>query len=301
MRLLSMPIFVCTLALVAAPPALARPDTTGRRVDVNGSIVAGGDPVTVTIPSDENALITFTGTANQRVSLALSGVSIWMGWVSIRKPDGSDLVWPTVFFTGGKFIDTVTLPTTGTYTIFVDPYSSYSGSVTLALFSVPADAGGPITAGGDAASATIGTPGQNARFTFSGTQGQRVSVKATGSNMRAQGAYVSLLKPDGSPLASSYPNLVTNNAARFSRHGNASEYGHVRSASRLRRRVDRDRDRDPVRRARGHQRLDHAVTRRNVDDGESCDPRTGRALHVLRHRRTASEPDVDRLRPPTHG
>jgi hypothetical protein len=215
MRPLSIPIFVCTLALVAAPPALARPDTSGRRVDVTGSIVAGGDPVTVTIPSDENALITFAGTANQRVSLALSGVSIWMGWVSIRKPDGSDLVWPTVFFTGGKFVDTVTLPTTGTYTIFVDPYSSYSGSVTLALFNVPADAGGPITAGGDPASATTGTPGQNARFTFSGTQGQRVSVKAAGSNMTAQGAFVSLLKPDGSTLASSYPNLVTNNASRF--------------------------------------------------------------------------------------
>lgn len=215
MRLLSIPIFVCTLALVAAPPTSARPDTSGRRIDVNGSIVAGGDPVTVTIPSDENALITFTGTANQRVSLALSGVSIWMGWVSIRKPDGSDLVWPTVFFSGGKFIDAVTLPTTGAYTIFVDPYGSYSGSVTLQLFDVPPDAGGSIVAGGAAVTATTGTPGQDARLTFSGTAGQRVSVKTSGSNMTAQGAYVSLLKPDGSTLTSSYPNLVTNSAMRF--------------------------------------------------------------------------------------
>jgi hypothetical protein len=182
---------------------------------VTATIVPGGDPVTVSIPANENALITFSGTANQRISLALSGVSIWMSDVSIRKPDGSDLVSPMVVFASGKFIDTRTLPTSGTYTIFVDPFGSASGSVTLALFDVPPDAGGPITPGGDAVTVTTGTPGQDARLTFSGTQGQRVSVKATGSNMTAQGAYVSLLKPDGSTLASSYPNLVTNSAMRF--------------------------------------------------------------------------------------
>ncbi len=215
MRLLSILISVCALALLAAPPTLARPDASARRVDVNGTVVAGGDPVTVTIPANENALITFSGTANQRVSLALSGVSIWMSDVSIRKPDGSDLVSPTVVFSSGKFIETRTLPTTGTYTIFVDPFGSASGSMTLQLFDVPADAGGSIIPGGGAVTVTTGTPGQDARLTFSGSQGQRVSVKATGSNMTAQGAYVSILKPDGSTLASSYPNLVTNSAMRF--------------------------------------------------------------------------------------
>ena len=124
--------------------AFSRPDQRRRFAraasDVTGTITPGGSPLTVTIAnSGDNAAITFSGTANQRVSLNLTAVSISFSYVSIRKPDGTDLVSSRAVFTSGKFIDTVTLPTTGTYTIYIDPNGTATGSMTLTLYDVPAD------------------------------------------------------------------------------------------------------------------------------------------------------------------
>lgn len=172
--------------------------------DVTGSITPGGSPLTVTIANaNDNAYITFSGTANQRVSLNITSVSISFSYVSIRKPDGSDLVSPTAVFTSGKFIDTVTLPTTGTYTIFIDPYGTATGSMTLTLYDVPADASGTITPGGASVTATTTVAGQNAVYTWSGTQGDRVSMNATNITLNSGYEIVKILKPDNSVLASS--------------------------------------------------------------------------------------------------
>ncbi|MGH9962454.1 MAG: IPT/TIG domain-containing protein, partial [Pyrinomonadaceae bacterium] len=66
--------------------------------DLIGSITAGGSAVTVTttIPG-QNGQLSFSGSANQRVSLKVSGVNLTGGTlnvanVSIKKPDGSTLV-----------------------------------------------------------------------------------------------------------------------------------------------------------------------------------------------------------------
>jgi YD repeat-containing protein len=166
--------------------------------DVNGSITPGGSPLTVTIANaNDNAYITFSGTANQRVALSITSVSISFSYVSIRKPDGSDLVSPTAVFASGKFIDTVTLPTTGTYTIFIDPVGSATGSMTLTLYDVPADASGTISPSGPSVTATITVPGQNAVETWSGTQGDRVSLNATNIMLNSGYEIVKILKPTG--------------------------------------------------------------------------------------------------------
>src|SRR5205085_5207501 len=98
---------------------------------------------------------------------------------SISKPDGTALISSIFVSTGGAFVDTKTLPTSGTYTIAVDPQTTYTGTVTLTLYDVPADISTSITPGGSPATVTVGTPGQNARLTFSGTNGQRVSLLLT--------------------------------------------------------------------------------------------------------------------------
>ena len=96
--------------------------------DVTGTITPGGSPLTVTIANaNDNASITFSGTANQRVSLNITNVSISFSYVSILKPDGSTLT-STAVFSFGKYIDTQTLPTTGTYTIFIDPQGTATGA-----------------------------------------------------------------------------------------------------------------------------------------------------------------------------
>src|SRR5205085_1390272 len=98
-----------------------------------------------------------------------------------------------------------TLPATGTYTIFVDPQSTDIGSITLTLYDVPADPTPSITAGGTAVTVTTTVPGQNARPTFSGTAGQRISLTMTNVTIGTSSCCstrVSILNPDGSTLVS---------------------------------------------------------------------------------------------------
>src|SRR5919204_251573 len=162
------------------------------------TIVPGGPPVTVTTTAvDENGTATFSGTAGRSISLKISSVTISSALVSILKPDGTALVAASSFGTAGKFIDRTTLPVTGTYTILVDPQGTAIGGATLTLYDVPADVTGSITPGGAAVTVTTTTPGQNAKVTFSGTAGRRISLKVGPTCCSLK---VSILKPDGTAL-----------------------------------------------------------------------------------------------------
>ncbi len=166
--------------------------------DVSGSITLGGSPLTVTITTPgQNGLLTFSGTAGQRVSMNHTGVTLTSCTTYLKKPDGTNLT-QTGFGTGGAFMDAVTLPTTGTYSILVDPSGWVTGSVTLTLYNAT-EATGSITPGGAAATITITSPGQNAALSFSGSSGQRVSMKVNSATFNAN--YL-ILKPDGSTLSS---------------------------------------------------------------------------------------------------
>ncbi len=176
--------------------------------DVTGSITPGGSPVTITttIPG-QNAALTFSGTAGQRVSLLISG-STFPGCIavnnSIKKPDGTNLTSSNLC-SPSEFLDTVTLPVTGTYSIFIDPVGAVVGSETLLLYDVPADATASITPG-TPVTLTTTVAGQNGLATFSGTANQRVSVDVTGVSITGGSPQnwvtVSIKKPDGTTLGS---------------------------------------------------------------------------------------------------
>jgi subtilisin family serine protease len=172
-------------------------------------IVLGGDPVTVTTTApEENARLASDGAAGQRISLKLTNVTIGTSSyssakVSILNPDGSTLVAPTYFGTSGGFVDTKTLPVEGRYTILIDPQSSATGSVTLTLYDVPPDVSASISAGGPDVTVAAEVPGQNARLTFAGAAGQRISLKLSNVTIGTSGfssAKVSILNPGGSTL-----------------------------------------------------------------------------------------------------
>jgi len=171
--------------------------------DITGTITPGGSPVTVTTTTPgQNASYTFSGSASQRVSLNITSVSFTgNSWVTvyIKKPDGSSLFSTTVD-SGGGFIDTKTLPVNGTYSVFVDPVNFNSGSLTLTLYDVPADASNSTTVNGSGVTVSTTVPGQNAEVTFSGTSSQQVTVRITGNSMGF--TQVKLLKPDGTQLTS---------------------------------------------------------------------------------------------------
>ena len=178
--------------------------------DVTSSITPGGSSVTLTTTTiGQNGTATFSGTANQRVSLKVTSVSLTGGsfnWatVAIKKPDGTVLTSDT-FASSGGFIDVQTLPTTGTYTIFVDPWDTSTGSVTLTLYDVPADVTSSITPGGSSVTLTNTVPGQNGKATFTATANQRVSLNINTVSLSGgihNWATVSIKKPDGSTLVS---------------------------------------------------------------------------------------------------
>jgi YD repeat-containing protein len=171
--------------------------------DVTGTISPGGSAVTVTTEAPgQNGILTFSGTANQRVLvIGTNGISGQVGITcdvtsTIRKPDGSTLA--SACMEGSGIIDTQTLPTSGTYSILVDPVLYVTGSLTLTLTNVPADVTGMITADGTLVSATNTAAGQNAIYSFSGTAGQRVSLDVGSGPL----ATVTIRRPNGSSLGS---------------------------------------------------------------------------------------------------
>jgi RHS repeat-associated protein len=179
--------------------------------DAGGTMTPGGPPLTVTISTaGQNANVTFPGTQDQRISLDVSNVTIGTPSscgtnITIKKPDGSTLASNTCVTTAGAFFDTTVLPATGTYTIAINPAGTYTGSLTLTLYDVPADLSSTITPGGAAVTVSPATPGQNANVTFEGTQNQRVSLDITNvtiGNVSSCGTAVTIKNPDGSTLAS---------------------------------------------------------------------------------------------------
>jgi YD repeat-containing protein len=173
--------------------------------DLSGSLTptSTGSAATLTfVTPGQNARYTFDGTVGDRVSLKLSSGPI--SAVSILKPDGSVLTTGTVGAVT-SFIDTQVLPTSGTYAITVDPTGASTGSVTMTLYAVPADLTGSMTFG-NAVNLTIGTPGQNATYTFSGTSGHRVSLAINGS---AVSATVSIKTSAGAVLGSAASGVIS--------------------------------------------------------------------------------------------
>ena len=170
--------------------------------DAGGTAAFGSStPVTTTVPG-QNANITFSGVAGQRASVVVSDVSFGTSTccsvrISILRPNGTVLVAPVSAGTNGGFLDAVVLPTTGTYAIFVDPQGPATGSATLTLYNVPADAAGTIVPGGAPATVSTTVPGQNAGVTFNAVSNQKVSVKVGPSCCATR---VSIIKPNGAVL-----------------------------------------------------------------------------------------------------
>ena len=118
-----------------SPYVVADVATSGR--------IAFGSPTPVNVPTASKVgLFLFDGVSGQRVSLlGTNGLTAQiLGCdinVSILKPDATVLAPATCMEQSG-FIDTQTLPITGTYTILVDPGGAATGGVTLTLSNVPA-------------------------------------------------------------------------------------------------------------------------------------------------------------------
>ena len=172
--------------LYAAPPGF-----TGNDIQ-SAERMAIGDTKVVNLPvSNKVAMVVFDASEGDKISLT-SDTTARMS-TGIFKSDGSYLA-PPVY---PAFHEPPALTETDTYSIIVDPrpYGT-TGSTTLKLYSVPPDATGEITVDGPTASISTTVPGQNAVYTFDGTQGQRIAFSGTLCQP------FTIYKPDGTAFAS---------------------------------------------------------------------------------------------------
>lgn len=148
--------------------------------ELTGSITIGGAGVPVNITrAGQRARLTFSGTANQRISMALTAGFNACGHVWVLKPDATAIgeAGPC----SSNFMEPVTLPSTSSsYVLYVDPGGPYTASLTITLADVPPDPGGTLTINGSAATANITVGGQNATYSFTATSGQAITLR--GSN-----------------------------------------------------------------------------------------------------------------------
>jgi RHS repeat-associated protein len=176
--------------------------------DVSGTIPTDGSTKTMTITTPgQNGAMTFSGSEGQRVFLNVPSCSSPCGAghipkVSILKPDGTTLASTTIAASG--YIDTQTLPTSGTYTVFVDPAGADTPTLTLNLYSVPADVSGTIEIGGSPVTVALTTPGRNASLTFSGSASKGIHLAASNDTIGpgSCAAKISIKTPQGGSLVS---------------------------------------------------------------------------------------------------
>ena len=135
-----------------------------------GTIQINGASVNVTTTRQgQRARLTFSGTTGQRLTIGTVNATRQATY-AVLNPDGSQLV-SQVLSSGSLTVPP--LPTTGTYTILMDPDHGIPMSVTVALSS---EVSGPIVIGGAAVPVTIVEPWQRARLTFDATAGQRLDL-----------------------------------------------------------------------------------------------------------------------------
>ena len=166
-----------------------------------GTIVPGGPavPVAITRPN-EQVRLTFAGIAGRRVSVALTNLTIQEGDLTLLAPDGTTLRGLYLYQREG-FLDDTALLTSGTYTLLLAARNGGTGTGILTAYDYVHTVG-TIAPGGSAVAVATTTPGQQARLTFPGKAGQRISVRVVG--MTAAEADLTLLGPDSETVQGLY-------------------------------------------------------------------------------------------------
>jgi YD repeat-containing protein len=178
--------------------------------DVTATATIDGPSVTTTTTiSGQDARISFTATAGQKIMVFGTNFTVPVVWVNLVRPDGTNQVTflrgggsqQTVFeiTADGFMIDVQTLATTGTYQIWMQHANTNVGSETIQIVSQPADVTGSIAIDGSAVTVSPALVGQDARLSFSATAGQRIVAYA--SNV-VNNAFVNLVQPSGATQAS---------------------------------------------------------------------------------------------------
>jgi large repetitive protein len=185
--------------------------------------VDGSTPVNLSI--GQNARFSFTAQANTGHGVALtslvftpsSGTPPPSLIATLRKTDGTQLTTCEFSASTSCDLEPTNFATTGTYFVDFDPRGLAAASFNAVLST---DSRGTVTVDAETPTAvTIARAGQNARYSFSGTAGQVVSVVLTGSTLddgntaTPTNALVQVVRPNGSLIVSNTFNASTGGVA----------------------------------------------------------------------------------------
>jgi hypothetical protein len=174
-----------------------------RIADKQGTITPDGSAITVKI--DQPGVVgryTFSAQAGQRAYLDIpsSTFESQCGIILLIDPDGNEIANGCVVNHAGN-IDTATLPSTGQYTIVVDPGDTNTGQARLSLVLPTADTKA-ISVDGPTLSANLKKPGSIANFTFNAAAGQKIFIDIPKSELPSQCGLLTLHAPDGTTIGS---------------------------------------------------------------------------------------------------
>ena len=170
------------------------PDDYVSAIEINGAAL----PISLGVR--QRAMLTFNGTAGQRLGLGYANVmtnpASQAMYYAVLNPDGSQLFADNWGSSNSNNLPT--LPVSGTYTIKVQSGTFATSSLSLLLSS---DVTATLVPDAAPVNVDIARIGQNARLTFNGVAGQRYWLKMRGGTFSSSiSMYV--YKPDGSTLNS---------------------------------------------------------------------------------------------------
>ena len=189
--------------------SLTPDDAPGVGTTILPSATGGEAELPLTLPGQQGRA-TFSGRPGERVLIEASTTeSSFVGTMTLLGPGGISLGSASVGTAG--LLDTTTLPSNGVYTIDVQGYASHTGTIALKAYLVPPDLTGTLTPTSEGASKslTFTTPGQNAVLTFSGSAGEKVSLRGSSWSLSdsdpsfASTASTYLIAPSGAVLGES--------------------------------------------------------------------------------------------------
>ncbi|MHB8419873.1 MAG: beta strand repeat-containing protein [Myxococcales bacterium] len=167
--------------------------------DATGTVTTDGTPTAVSLSGGQRGEYTFSGSSGAYFGLGVTSFSTTPTGTnvafSVYEPSGTLLV--NEYATTNASFALPELPSTGTYTIRVEP--NYATPTSLDLDLLSPQAGGLTVGSGTTFSST--EAGQDARYTFSGTSGQYLSLALTGSTF-ASATSVYVYAPNGNQAGS---------------------------------------------------------------------------------------------------
>jgi hypothetical protein len=159
-------------------------------------------PIQKTFHIEKNGIgkLAFEGQAGERVFLKVTGSTIGTADVGLYGADDEKLDAGIYNRGQDSYLNTVTLPTTRTYTVWVDPWGTDTGRLTVKVIKVRPDRSHLLRPTAAGSAITIRTSlGQAAIVRFRGRPGRTVFARFTSSTF--DGAAVELVGTDDTTLA----------------------------------------------------------------------------------------------------